>query len=98
MREGSYVEIQKGMRVIGRDGITIGGVTQVLVDEASAIFHGLAVRPNLFTHDLEIPGDRVDRVHDGVVYVDAVQEGLQPYDDPDTRHRQAVERYDAANP
>jgi sporulation protein YlmC with PRC-barrel domain len=97
MREGSYAEIKKGMRVVGRDGETIGEVTRVIVDDGSGIFHGLAVRPNLFTHDLELPGERVARLHDGVVYVEAVQDELKPYEDPETRHHLAAEQYGEAN-
>ena len=79
MREGSYTQIEKGMRVDGRDGRTIGGVDEVVYDEGSDIFVGLAVKPNLFTHPLLIPGDRIDRVHDGIVYADTVESELQPY-------------------
>lgn len=98
MREGSAAEIRKGMRVVGRDGETIGGVTEVLMDEASGIFHGLAVRPNLFTHDLEIPADRVARLHEDVVYVDAVERDLLPYQTAEERHREVVEAYEQAAP
>jgi sporulation protein YlmC with PRC-barrel domain len=97
MREGSYVEIQKGMRVVGRDGETIGGVTQVVVDEATGIFHGIAVRPNLFTQDYEIPGDRVQRVRDNVLYVDALEDELQPYEDTAARYQHTAEQYEEAH-
>ena len=98
MREGSYLEIAKGMRVIGRDGGTIGGVHEVVMDEASGIFVGLAVRPNLFTHSLNIPGDRVERLHEGVVYVDAVEAELQPYATPAERHQEVVQAYEDQQP
>lgn len=98
MREGSAGEIRKGMRVVGRDGETLGGVTEVLMDEASGIFHGIAVRPNLFTHDLEIPADRVLRLRDDVVYVEAVEKELQPYQTPAERYRETSEAYEEAAP
>ena len=94
MTEGSAAEIRKGMRVVGRDGVTIGGVTEVLMDEASGIFHGLAVRPNLFTHDLEIPGDDIERLHDDVVYTNTVEAELQPYESAEERHHQVAEAYE----
>ena len=94
MREGSCYEITKGMRVVGRDGGTIGGVHDVIMDEGSGIFVGLAVRPSLFAHSLNVPGDRVDRLHEGVVYVDAVQDELQPYTTPEERRHEAVQAYD----
>ncbi len=94
MREGSYFEITKGMRVVGRDGETIGGVHEVIADEGSGIFVGLSVRPHLFAHSLNVPGDRVDRLHEGVVYVDAVQAELEPYNTPEERHNEVVQAYD----
>jgi sporulation protein YlmC with PRC-barrel domain len=96
MREGSAAEIKNGMRVVGRDGETIGGVTDVMLDEASGIFHGLAVRPNLFTHDLEIPADHVERLHEGVVYVTALQSELEPYYSAAERYQETADAYEDA--
>jgi sporulation protein YlmC with PRC-barrel domain len=96
MREGSFYEIRKGMRVIGRDGETIGGVDEVIVDEASGIFVGLAVRPNLFTHALLVPGEKVERLHDDVVTVDAVESELRSYDRPEERHHDTEDAYKPA--
>jgi sporulation protein YlmC with PRC-barrel domain len=94
MREGSYTQIKPGMRVVGRGGETIGGVHEVVVDEASGIFIGLAVRPNLFTHSLLVPGERVERLHDGVVYVDAVEAELNAYNTPEERHHDTEQAYE----
>ena len=94
MREGSYTQIQRGARVVGRDGQTIGAVDEVIVDEGSGIFIGLAVRPNLFAHPLLVPGERVDRLNAGVVYVDAVESELRPYNTPEERHHDAAEAYE----
>src|SRR5687768_11323000 len=96
MREGSYMEIRPGMRVVGRDGVTIGGVTEVIVDTGAGIFVGLAVQPDLFTHPLKVPGEAVDRVHDDVVQVNAVQNELKPYSSPQERRHDAVEKYEGA--
>ena len=94
MKQGSAAEIRKGMRVVGRDGETIGGVTEVLMDEASGIFHGLAVRPNLFTHDLELPGDHVQRLHEDVVYTDTLERELRPYQSAEERYHETAEAYE----
>jgi sporulation protein YlmC with PRC-barrel domain len=94
MREGSYAEIRPGMRVIGSDNDTIGGVHEVVVDEGSGIFVGLAVRPNLFTHSLFVPGEAVERLHQDVVYVNAVREDLEPYNTPRERHHDTVEAFE----
>lgn len=97
MREGSYAEIQSGMRVIGTDGETIGGVHEVIVDEGSGIFIGLAVRPNLFTHALLVPGELVERLHDDVVYVNALRDDLAPYNTPEERHHDAMEAFESVS-
>ena len=95
MREGSSYEITKGMRVVGRDGETIGGVHEVIMDAASGIFVGLSVRPHLFAHSLNVPGDRVERLHEGIVYVDAVQAELQPYQTPEEKHNEVAQAYES---
>lgn len=97
MREGSYAEIEPGMRVVGSDGETIGGVHEVIVDEGSAIFVGLAVRPNLFTHALFVPGALVERYHDGVVHISTVSSDLAPYNTPEERHHDALEAFEGVS-
>jgi uncharacterized protein YrrD len=94
MREGSYFEIRKGMRVVGRAGDTLGAVDRVIVDEGSDIFVGLAVKPNLFTHPLLLPGDRIDRLHEDVVYSDAAEAELQPYHTPEERYHEAEQGFE----
>jgi sporulation protein YlmC with PRC-barrel domain len=98
MQEGSYAEIRHGMKVIGRDGHTLGGIDEVIVDEGSGIFIGLSVRPNLFTHSLFIPGDRLERVRDGEVYVTSVQEELDAYHSPEERYHEAEKGFDTSVP
>jgi sporulation protein YlmC with PRC-barrel domain len=93
MREGSAAEIRNGMKVMDRDGNPLGSVTEVLMDEASGIFHGLAVRPNLFTHDLEVSADHVDALRDEVVYTDVIQEELEPYYTASERYHEVSEAY-----
>jgi len=52
------------------------------------------VRPNLFTHPLLVPGELVDRLNEGVVYVDAVEAELRPYNTPEERHHDTAEAYE----
>jgi sporulation protein YlmC with PRC-barrel domain len=79
MREGSYMEIEPGMRVVGANGEGVGSVSQVLADQASGIFHGLAVRHGLFGDTRLVPGDQVEAVHEGVVRIRSRWEELQEY-------------------
>jgi sporulation protein YlmC with PRC-barrel domain len=79
MREGSYMEIKPGMRVVGADGEGVGSVSQVLADQASGIFHGLAVRHGLFGDTRLVPGDQVEAVHEGVVEISSRWDELEEY-------------------
>jgi sporulation protein YlmC with PRC-barrel domain len=79
MREGSYMEIEPGMRVIGPDGDAIGTVDQVVADAATGIFHGLVVRHSRFGDSRLVPGEEVEALHDGVVHVTGRWEELEPY-------------------
>jgi uncharacterized protein YrrD len=93
MKEGSYLEIEAGMPVVGRGDEEIGMVAEVLEDEGSGIFVGLVVSAGgLFGAPLFVPGETVERLHDGVVTVDAVAEALEPYVSPEEvlREREAA--------
>jgi len=79
MREGSYMEIEPGMRVVGPDGEGLGTIDQVVADGASGIFHGLAVRHGILGDTRLVPGEQVEALHDGVVHVTSRWEELVPY-------------------
>jgi hypothetical protein len=79
MREGSYMEIEPGMKVYGAGGESVGAVEQVIADEASGIFHGVAVRHGLLGDTRMVPGEQVDAVRDGAVYITAHLDELPPY-------------------
>jgi len=99
MREGSYSQIKRGMRVLGRNGETLGGVDDVIADEASGIFVGLAVRPpEIAAHALKLRGELVDRVHDDVVHTSATAADLEPYRTPAERYHEAEEAYETLEP
>ena len=84
MREGSYLEIEEGMPVLGRDEEELGLVEEVLEDDGSGIFVGLVLRAGgLFGRSVLLPGDRIDRLHDGVVYANAAAADLEPYTSPE---------------
>ena len=72
-------EIEPGMRVLGADGEWVGTVSEVLADQASGIFHGLAVRHGLFGDTRLVAGDQVEAVHGGVVQISGRWEELQEY-------------------
>jgi uncharacterized protein YrrD len=83
MKEGSYLEIEPGMPVVGRDGKHLGVVEEVLEDEGSGIFVGLVIKAgHLFGRPMLLHGEHIERLHEGVVSVDATAEELEPYVSP----------------
>ena len=80
MREGSYMEIEPGMKVVGPGGETVGAVDQVVVDEGSGIFVGLAVRHGLLIGEKRlVHGEHVEALHNGVVQITRRWEELEEY-------------------
>jgi sporulation protein YlmC with PRC-barrel domain len=93
MREGSYMEIEPGMKVIGPDGEGIGSVDQVVADEASGIFVGLAIRHSLLGEERLVRGEQVERLHEGAVHVTARWDEPEPYVPVEQRIANAQQGY-----
>jgi hypothetical protein len=96
MREGSYNDIKSGMAIVGPGGEeTRAKVDEVLVDESSNIFVGLAIHDGGLLHErrLFLPGERVVAVHDGHVEIDVPLSDLEPYVSPEERIAQMQETY-----
>jgi uncharacterized protein YrrD len=93
MREGSYMEIEPGMKVRNAAGESLGVVDEVLADEASGIFHGLAVRHGLLGDTRMVPGEQVEAVHDGAVIVTGSLDELPVYVPVEERIAQAQQGY-----
>jgi sporulation protein YlmC with PRC-barrel domain len=93
MREGSYMEIEPGMKVLGPDGEGVGSVDQVVTDEASGIFHGLSVRHGLRGDTRMVPGEQVEAVRNGVVSITSRWEELGPYQPVEQRLAETQQEY-----
>jgi len=69
MEAGSYMLIERGMTVQGTDG-GLGTVAEVVADEGLDIFRGIVLAHGLFgLKQAFIPGERVIRVEQNIVYV-----------------------------
>jgi sporulation protein YlmC with PRC-barrel domain len=80
MREGSYMEIEPGMKVVDPRGDTVGAVDQVVVDEESGIFVGLAVRHGLLIGEKRlVHGEHVEALQNGVVHITRRWQELEEY-------------------
>lgn len=66
----SWLVIERGWKVFGRDGEEIGKVAEVLGDKEHDIFDGIAVSAGLLAKPLYLPAERVARIEAGHVHTD----------------------------
>jgi hypothetical protein len=66
----SWFVIEKGWRVVGRDGDELGTVHEVVGDTDKDIFNGLAVSPGFLRSPHYVPAERVAEITDGAVALD----------------------------
>ena len=66
----SWLMIEPGWHVIGRDGAELGKVHEVVGDSGTDIFNGLAVSPGLLRASRYVPAERVRGIFDGRVELD----------------------------
>jgi hypothetical protein len=66
----SWLVIEPGWDVVGRDGEELGTVHEVIGDSGKDIFNGLAVSPGLLRSSKYVPAERVATIVDGRVELD----------------------------
>ena len=66
----SWMLIEAGWTVVGRDGERLGSVHEVIGDSNADIFNGLAVSPGMLRGSRYVPAERVVAIVDGRVEVD----------------------------
>ena len=66
----SWMLIEEGWTVVGRDGERLGTVHEVMGDSNADIFNGLAVSPGMLRGSRYVPAERVVRIVEGQVKVD----------------------------
>jgi hypothetical protein len=101
----SWFLIERGWRVLDRDGHEVGTVEEVTGDENADIFDGLSVRSGFFTDVRYVPSERVDEITEGTVKlsltraeVEALQEFAEPPASLDISSEQASVTDRAAAP
>ncbi len=67
----SWLLIRPGWKVVTADGAELGAVDEVVGDENSDIFDGLAVATSAFAKPRYVPAERVTEITDGVVRLSA---------------------------
>ena len=81
----SWLMIEPGWAVVGRDGGELGKVAEVVGDSASDIFNGLSVAHGLLRSKRYVPAERVGTIIEGRVELDLDADsfaGLDDHDEP----------------
>jgi hypothetical protein len=73
----SWFVIERGWRVVDRDGDEIGRVEEVLGDSNQDIFNGLSVTSGLLGAPRYVPAERVSSITEGCVNVDLSKRDLE---------------------
>ena len=81
----SWLVIEQGWTVVGRDGDELGHVDEIVGDSGADIFNGLSISTGLLHGPRYVPSERVSLITEGRVQLDLSQdefERLGKYDEP----------------
>jgi hypothetical protein len=76
----SWLVIEHGWQVVGRDGEELGTVHEVIGDTGVDIFHGLAVSTGVLRSSKYVPAERVRAIYEGRVELDLTAEEFERLD------------------
>jgi uncharacterized protein YrrD len=77
----SWMLIEPGWRVVGRDGEELGSVHEVVGDENVDIFTGLTIHHGLLKPPRYVPSERVAEIVEGRVVLDVGEDELESLDE-----------------
>ncbi len=77
----SWLLIEKGWKVVGRDGSELGTIHEVVGDTGEDIFNGLAVSPGLLRSAKYVPSERVGTITESRVELDLDADAFAALDD-----------------
>ena len=72
----SWLLIEPGWTVVGRDGDDLGKIADVVGDSGSDIFNGLSVSHGLLRTKVYVPAERVGTITEGRVELDLDADGF----------------------
>jgi len=79
----SWLMVERGWSVLDRSGEKVGTVEQVLGDQSSDIFNGLAVSHGLVGRPRYVPSERVASIHEGSVELSLDKDAFEQLDEHD---------------
>jgi hypothetical protein len=77
----SWLVVEPGWSVVGRDGTEIGKVEEVIGDSGEDIFNGLSVSSSLLGKPKYVPSERVAGIVEGEIRLDLPAEAIEHLDD-----------------
>jgi uncharacterized protein YrrD len=77
----SWLVVEPGWSVVGRDGTEIGKVEEVIGDSGEDIFNGLSVSSGLLGKPKYVPSERVAGIVEGEIRLDLPAEAIEHLDD-----------------
>lgn len=77
----SWLLIEKGWRVVDRDGRELGHVDDVVGDTNKDIFNGLSVSPGFLRQTRYVPAERVAEITERCVVLDVDSRSFQRLDE-----------------
>jgi len=91
----SWLVIERGWRVVARDGSEVGKVEDVIGDPEQDIFSGLAVSTGLLHRPRRVPSERVTGIASGRVQLDLDRHGFADLPAYETTRRRERQRADS---
>jgi uncharacterized protein YrrD len=80
----SWMVIEPGWIVAGREGETLGQVHEVFGDDAADIFNGLVVSPGRLKAFRYVPSERVAAIFEGLVELELDEDEFERLDEHTT--------------
>jgi uncharacterized protein YrrD len=77
----SWMVVEEGWEIAGRDGKSLGKVKEVLGDENADIFDGLVLSPGLLRGNRYLPSERVTAIYEGRIDVDLDESEVEALDE-----------------
>jgi ribosomal 30S subunit maturation factor RimM len=77
----SWLVVEPGWAVVGRDGAEVGKVEEIIGDSGEDIFNGLSVSSGLLAKPKYVPAERVTEIVEGEVRLDLSAEEIERLED-----------------
>ncbi len=77
----SWLLIERGWKVVARDGSELGSVHELVGDTGKDIFNGISVSPGLLKGNRYVPAERVTEIREGRIELDVSADEFERLDE-----------------